>query len=81
MLVNVRCQKLGSWTEKTQGSPKNKERVQDFGNLSHSWIDYYHFPKYLKGVWRCLIHLSVRNTYRFEYHRCVSYHQLLIALQ
>lgn len=31
---------------KNAGLPqKNKERAQDFGNLSHSWIDYYHFPK------------------------------------
>ena len=48
MLVNVRCQRLGSWTEKRRAPQKNKERVQDFGNLSHSWIDYYHFPKYPK---------------------------------
>lgn len=48
MLVNVRCQRLGSWTGKRRTPQKNKEPVQDFGNLSRSWIVYYHFPKYQK---------------------------------
>ena len=37
---------------KNAGLPKkNKERVQDFDNLSHSWVDYHHLPEPLFGLY------------------------------
>ena len=42
---------------KNAGLPKkNKERVQDFGNLSRSWVDYHHSPKHQK----CLALVKMR---------------------
>ena len=42
MLVNVRCQRSGSWTEKNAGLPENKRTSARFWQALATWVDYHH---------------------------------------